>query len=201
MGEERSPEEQADITNILRRWGGGEKSAFDELMPLVYRELHRIAHARLRGERADHSLESTELVHEAWLRLVDQTKADWRDRVHFYAVSSRVIRHILVDQARARLREKRGGGMTRLTLNENVAWGPARDVDVVALDDALRDLTRLDERQGKVVELRYFAGLDIEETAAALGVSVATVNRDWVTGRAWLMRQMGARPYAEDPAS
>ena|ERR1019366_1576037 len=140
---ERSPDGETDITDILRRWGGGERSALDELMPLVYRELHGIAHARLRHEREAHSLDSTDLVHEAYLRLVDRTKADWQNRIHFYAVSSQVIRHILVDQARGRLREKRGGGMTRLALNENLAYGPARDIDIVALDDALSDLSRL----------------------------------------------------------
>jgi RNA polymerase sigma factor (TIGR02999 family) len=179
-----------DITNILRRWSGGDRAALDELTPLVYRELLRIAHARLRLERQDHSLESTELVHEVYLRMVDQSSAQWRDRVHFFAASSQIIRHILVDHARARLRERRGGGLTMLALDESLDASPARAMDLIALDDALQDLARLDARQSHVVELRFFGGLEIDEVAEVLGVSRATVNRDWVTARAWLMRQL-----------
>jgi RNA polymerase sigma factor (TIGR02999 family) len=181
---------EANITGILRRWSDGDKDALDELAPLVYTQLRGIAQARLAHERPDHTLQSAELVHEVYLRMVDQTSAHWRDRVHFFAVSSRMIRHILVDHARARRRERRGGGITLLTLNESIDALPQRSTELIALDDALNDLARLDERQSQVVELRFFGGLEIDEVAEVLGISPATVNRDWVSARAFLMRQI-----------
>lgn len=180
-----------NVTAVLRRWSNGESHALDELIPLVYRELQAIAHARLKKERAGQSLQSAELVHEAYLRMVHQPEAEWRDRVHFFAAGSRIIRNILVDHARAKQRARRGGGQEFLTLNESIDASPQRSVAIVALDDALNDLAKLDERQSRIVEMRYFAGLEIEEVAEVLGISRATVNRDWVTARAWLMRQLG----------
>ena len=184
---------ETNITGILRRWSDGDRSALDELTPLVYRQLMGIAQARLARERPDHTLQSAELVHEVYLRMVDQTIAQWRDRVHFFAVSSRMIRRILVDHARARQRERRGGGVAMLTLKESIDAAPQRGMELIALDDALNDLARLDERQSQVVELRFFGGLEIDEVAEVLGVSRATVNRDWVSARAFLTRQMKAR--------
>jgi RNA polymerase sigma factor (TIGR02999 family) len=181
------------ITGMLRRWREGDGNALNELVPLVYRELHGIAHARLRQERPDHSLESTELVHEVYLRMVDQSSAQWQDRAHFFAASSRIIRNILIDHARARLRDRHGGGATFLALDEALAPSPARNVELIALDDALNDLARLDERQSRIVELRFFTGLEIDEVAEVLGISRATVNRDWSSARAWLIRQLGIR--------
>jgi len=182
---------EGDVTALLRRWSGGDGTAADELTPLVYAELRRLAHQYLRRERAGHSLRSTDLVHEAYLRLIDQKEARWQDRAHFFAVSSRIMRRILVDYARSRLREKRGGGATMLVLNEAIDLPERRSFELIALDDALESLAKLDPQQSRVVELRFFAGLSVEETAAALGISRATVNRDWVTARAWLIREIG----------
>ena len=183
----------SDITGILHRWSNGERAALDQLTPLVYTELLRIAQTRLRHEGSGNSLQTSDLVHEAYLRLVGQASPHWRDRVHFFAVSSQIIRHILVDHARARHRERRGGGVTLLTLNESIDGTPQRSMDVMALDDALNDLARLDARQSRVVELRFFGGLEIEEVAEVLEVSRATVNRDWLSARAWLLRELGNR--------
>jgi RNA polymerase sigma factor (TIGR02999 family) len=182
-----------DVTGLLRKWSQGDGAAVDELTPLVYSELRRLAHRYLRRERADHSLRSTELVHEAYLRLVDQKQASWQNRAHFFAVSGQIMRRILVDYARARHAEKRGGGAATLVLNEAIDLPDRRSFDLIALDDALNSLAKLDPQQSRVVELRFFAGLSIEETAEALRVSRATVNRDWVTARAWLVRELSQR--------
>jgi RNA polymerase sigma factor (TIGR02999 family) len=179
-----------EITSLLQRWSSGDKAALDELTPLVYAELRRLAHRQMRREGPDHTLESAELVHEAYLRLVDQTRAQWQDRSQFYAVSSQIIRRILVDYARARQRAKRGGGATMLALDEAFGSAGQRSLDMVALDDALNGLAQLDPRQCRLVEMRFFGGLSIEEAASALGISKATANRDWVTARAWLLREM-----------
>jgi RNA polymerase sigma factor (TIGR02999 family) len=183
----------ADVTGLLRRWSDGDGAAGAELTPLVYDELRRLAHRYLRRERADVSLRSTDLVHEAYLRLIDQKEAHWHDRAHFFAVSGRIMRHILVDYARTRLREKHGAGVTMLVLNEAIDLPEQRSFDLIALDDALEGLAKLDPQQSRVVELRFFAGLSVEETAAALRISRATVNRDWVTARAWLIREMARK--------
>jgi len=183
----------ADVTGLLRRWSDGDGAAGAELTPLVYDELRRLAHRYLRRERADLSLRSADLVHEAYLRLIDQKEAHWHDRAHFFAVSGRIMRHILVDYARTRLREKHGAGVTMLVLNEAIDLPEQRSFDLIALDDALEGLAKLDPQQSRVVELRFFAGLSVEETAAALGISRATVNRDWVTARAWLIREMARK--------
>src|SRR5258708_11823449 len=181
-----------DVTGLLRKWSAGDENAAGELVPLVYAELRRLAQRQLRRERPDHTLQSTALVHEAYLRLVDQKQAKWQDRAHFFAVSGQIIRRILVDHARAQHRVKRGGGLQRLALDETIDLPNERGLQLIALDDALNDLSKLDPQQSRVVELRFFAGLSIDETAEALGISKATVNRDWVTARAWLLRELGS---------
>lgn len=179
-----------DITAILREIDGDE-SAAARLMPLVYDELRRLADSYLRRERPDHTLQPTALVNEAYLRLVDQTRASLRDRSHFFAVAARQMRRVLVDHARRHDAEKRGGGARRVSLDEAVdqAQDP-RDLDLVALDAALDKLAELDARQARIVELRYFGGLTVEETAEALGVSATTVKDDWQSARAWLRREI-----------
>lgn len=183
-----TPEE--DITTLLVRWGHGDQQALDALTPLVYQELRRLANARLRRERQDHTLEGTALVHEAYLRLVDQKQVQWRSRNQFYALAAELIRRILVDHARARVAAKRGGGGVKLSLDEAVAPAQEREQDLVSLDDALNALGQADPQQSRIVELRYFAGLTIEETADVLGLSPATIKRDWVIAKAFLKREM-----------
>jgi len=182
-----------DVTALLHKWNAGDSAAAEQLAPLVYAELRRLAHRYLSHERPDHTLHSAELVHEAYLRLVDHKNARWQDRAHFFSVSGQIMRRILVDHARARLRDKRGAGAVTLVLNEAIDVPEQRSFEVIALDDALDGLAKLDPQQSKVVELRFFAGLSVEETAEALGVSRATVNRDWVTARAWLLRELSRR--------
>jgi RNA polymerase sigma factor (TIGR02999 family) len=181
-----------DVTVLLQKWSLGDPAAAEQLAALVYAELRRLAHRYLRRERPDHTLRSAELVHEAYLRMVDQKHANWHDRAHFFAVSANVMRRILVDHARAHHREKRGGGAPTLVLNEAIDVHHGRNAELIALDEALDALARLDPRQSRIVELRFFGGLSIEETAEALGLSKATVNRDWVTARAWLSREITA---------
>jgi RNA polymerase sigma factor (TIGR02999 family) len=184
---------QPEITALLRKWSDGEPAAADELTPLLYAELRRLAHRLLLQERPNHTLHSAELVHEAFLRMIDQTQARWQDRAHFYKASAQIMRHILVDHARARLRQKRGAGATMLVINEAIDIPEQRSFDVVALDDALEGLAKLDPQQSRIVELRFFAGFSIDETAQALGISPRTVERDWVTARAWLLREISRR--------
>jgi RNA polymerase sigma factor (TIGR02999 family) len=170
-------------------WGQGDSNALDQLVPLVHQELHRIARACMRGERAGHSLQATALVNEAYVRLVDAQHVDWQNRAHFLAMSARLMRRILVDFARARQYQKRGGGVQKITLDEAlVVIEPGRDL--VALDDALEALAKVDERKVRVVEMRFFGGLSVEETAAVLKVSPDTVMRDWRLAKAWLLREL-----------
>jgi len=178
------------VTQLLVDWRGGRETALEELMPVVYDELRRIAARQMRRERMGHTLQATAVVNEAYIRLVD-ARVDWNDRVHFYAVAARLMRRMLVDHARARHREKRGGPATLLTLNEDLAGASEAGVDVMELDMALQKLAETDERKSRVVELHYFGGLNYEETAAALGVSEATVDRDLRLAKAWLHREMG----------
>lgn len=180
-----------DLTGLLIAWRDGEPGALDRLVPLVYDELRRQARLQLRGERADHTLQPTALVHEAFLRLVGQSRAQWQSREQFFAVAARAMRRVLVDHARARAAAKRGDGRTLLALDDVPEPAAAPGVDVLALDRALDRLAGIDPRQARVVELRYFGGLSAPEVAAALDVSLATVNRDWAMARAWLFRDLG----------
>jgi RNA polymerase sigma factor (TIGR02999 family) len=185
-------EPSPDVTGLLLAWGRGDRSAADELMPAVYDELRRQAERAMRREGHEHTLQATALVHESYLRLVDQRRVAWRNRAHFFAIASTVMRRILVDHARARLTAKRGGGAAPVTL-AGVQDGEAErvaEVDLLALHEALDRLARLDPEQARLVELRYFGGLTIEETAGALGVSAATVKREWAVARAWLRREL-----------
>ena len=180
----------SSATVLLLRWKSGDRDAVDELLPLVYDELRRLANAYLHRERGGHTLQSTALVHEAYLRLIDQS-VDWQSRSHFFGIAAQMMRRILVDHARARNAAKRGAGL-KVTLDERMAVADARDLDVIALDSALARLSAQDEGQAKIVEMRFFAGLSIEETAEALGISPATVKRDWTMAKAWLMRELHA---------
>lgn len=185
---------QADPTNqvtvLLEKWSGGDREALEELMPLVYGELRRLASSRLRRERRDHTLQGTAVVHEAFMRLVNQQDVRWQNRAHFYAIAAQMIRRILLDHARSHHAEKRGAGAVKLQLDEALAIPHRHDVDIVALNDALEELARMDERQSRIVELRYFSGLSIEETAEVMGLSPATVKREWNSARAWLYREI-----------
>jgi RNA polymerase sigma factor (TIGR02999 family) len=180
------------ITQLLHAWSDGDQRALVELTPIVYRELRRLAHRYMRHERRGHSLQATELVNEAYLRLVDHTRMQWQNRSHFFAVSARLMRRILVDHAR-RHNAKRGAGMRRVTLDEAAVVSGDPDVDFTALDDALNALERLDPRKVRVVEMRFFGGLTIDETAAALDVSPMTVRRDWNAAKLWLYRELTGR--------
>jgi RNA polymerase sigma-70 factor, ECF subfamily len=180
------------VTALLIRWSQGDGSAADKLFPLVYDELRRVARRCLAGERRDHTLQSTALVHEAYLRLVDQSSVHPDDRVHFFAIAAQVMRRVLVDHARKRLAAKRGGGSMTITLSDAIAQPKQREVDLMALDSALQGLSQIDPQQAQIVEMRFFAGLSIEETSHALRISPATVKRDWATARAWLYREMKA---------
>lgn len=183
-------ESPGDITALLGQWQGGKEGALDQLTPLVYKELRRLAQSYLNRERPGHTLQGTALVHEAYLRLVDQSQVQWRDRKHFFALSAELIRRILVDHARSKMAEKRGGDQVKLSLGEGIEAPAVGDVDLIALDDALQLLARTDPQQSRIVELRYFAGLKIEETAEVLNISPATVKRDWVVAKAFLKREM-----------
>ena len=180
----------APATAILSRLGAGDGSAQAELLALVYAELHRMAENALRGERVGHTLQATALVHEAWLRLVDQRTTDWNGRAHFFGAAARAMRQILVDHARARGAAKRGGGATRGLLDDSLLVYEARALDLLALDEALGRLAAADERAARIVELRFFAGLEMAEIAEVLGVSVPTVERGWRLARAWLRSEL-----------
>jgi RNA polymerase sigma factor (TIGR02999 family) len=179
----------AGVTRLLVRWTDGDKIALEELMPLVYDELRRLAQAYLRRENPGHTLQSTALVHEAYIRLIDQ-RVSWQNRAHFFAIAAQAMRRILVDHARNRNAAKRGDGACRVTLDEGLMEAQQRDVDVIALDEALTNLAKIDPQQGQIVELKFFAGLSIEDTAEVLKISPATVKRDWAMAKAWLYREM-----------
>jgi RNA polymerase sigma-70 factor, ECF subfamily len=181
----------SEITKLLITLKDGDRaSAAAKLMPLVYDEFRALAARHLRRERADHTLQPTALVHEAYLRLIDQTRVDWQGRTHFFAVGAQAIRRILVDHARQRKRQKRGGGAGRVVLDESVALAPQRAEEILALDEALSRLGQLDSRQAQVVEMRFFAGMSVDEVAGVLGVSKRTIEGDWTMARAWLMREL-----------
>jgi RNA polymerase sigma factor (TIGR02999 family) len=181
----------SQITQLLAGLKDGDRSAAAEkLMPLVYDEFRALAARHLRHERKNHTLQPTALVHEAYLRLIDQTRVDWQGRTHFFAVGAQAIRRILVDHARQRKRQKRGGGAARVALDEAVALAPEREEEILALDEAMEKLAKLDARQARVVEMRFFAGMNVAEVAQELGVSKRTVEGDWTMARAWLMREL-----------
>lgn len=184
-----SPEE---ISRLLIAWGDGDQAALEELTPLVYEELHRLAHNYMRRERPDHTLQTTALVNEAFMRLVDWKNARWQNRAHFFGVSAQLMRRILVDFARSRGFKKRGGKAQRLELEEAALVCNNDDADLIELDEALKSLAKLDARQAKVVELRFFGGLSNEEAAEVLNVSTGTVRRDWSLARAWLYRELSS---------
>lgn len=178
------------VTRLLQAWGQGEDAALEELLPLVHQELRRLARRYMFGERPGHTLQTTALVNEAYLRLVNTRKVNWQNRTHFFAISAQLMRRILVDYARARGYQKRGGGFPKVTLDEALMGPQEKGYDLVALDDALKALADLDPRKSKVVELRFFGGLSVEETAEVLKVSPDTVHRDWKLAKAWLKREM-----------
>ena len=184
------PTDPTKVTALLLKWQGGDEAALERLVPLVYQELHRIARGCMAGERVGHSLQATALVNEAYLRLIDAKDVAWQDRAHFLAVAARAMRRILVDHARARQAGKRGGHEARVTFDEALAVTNEVSRDFGTLDDALRALAAFDERKSRVVELRFFGGLSVKETAAVLGVSAATVMGDWKLAKAWLQREM-----------
>jgi RNA polymerase sigma factor (TIGR02999 family) len=189
-GSDLSP---SQVTQLLLAWRGGDQSVADRLLRVIYAELHRQAGRAMRREGTAHTLQATALVNEAYLRLIDQRRVEWRNRAHFFGVAAQLMRRILVDHARARLAAKRGSGASMLSLGDVGAreeQGIEADVDVLALHDALEKLARLDPDQARLVELRYFSGLSIEETAEALGISPATVKREWAIARAWLKREL-----------
>jgi RNA polymerase sigma factor (TIGR02999 family) len=184
-----SPDRQA-VTQLLRQWSSGNKQALDQLMPVVYDQLRRLASNCLRAERPDHTLRATALVHEAYVRLVDSDVA-WEDRVHFFAVSARMLRRILVDHAKSNNRKKRGGEFQQIPLDEALLLGPQSDRGIVELDDALRRLAAQDQRKSDLIELLFFGGLTYDEAAAALKISPATVHRELTLAKAWLYRELG----------
>ena len=181
------------ITHLLLAWGQGDQAALEALMPLVYDELRKVAARHLRGQREGHTLQTTALVNEAYLRLIDASQVQWQNRAHFFAVAAHFMRRILVDFARSRNYQKRGGGAQPVELDEAMILAPERGADLLALDEALTRLQALNERQAQVVELRYFGGLSEEETAEALNISVRTVRRDWNFARVWLHRELTGR--------
>lgn len=196
-----SPQE---VTQLLADWGRGDKSAFDKLFPLVHEELRRIAQRQMSHERPGHTLQATALVNEAYLKLAGNEGFEWRDRAHFYAVCAQVMRHVLIDHARAHARDKRGGGAVQVSLNDAIALSEQRAEELVALDEALRSLEHLDPQKGRIVEMRYFGGLSIEETAEVLDISPRTVRREWRRSKAWLYRMISegvadeTRPLAKN---
>ncbi|HZQ20905.1 MAG TPA: sigma-70 family RNA polymerase sigma factor [Terriglobales bacterium] len=187
------PDASNQVTQLLVRWREGDEQACDQLFPLVYQELRRLARHCLSAERSDHTLQSTALVHEAYLRLVGNDTLQTENRVHFFALAAQVMRRVLVDHARKRLAGKRGGKEAlTVTLSEAIEVPRKQPLDVMALDTALHELARVDQQQAQIVEMRFFAGLSIDETSQALGISPATVKRDWTMARAWLYRQLQA---------
>ena len=182
-----------DITTLLVDWRNGDRSALDELTPMVYRELRQLAASYMKHERPDHTLQSTALVHEAYLRLTGEMNVDWENRSHFFGIAAQIVRRILVEHARAAKTAKRGSGAVMLSMNEAVNAGVNRSPELLELDDALNALSEIDERQARVVELRFFAGLNVDETAEVMSISRATVKREWASAKAWLYRELGRK--------
>jgi RNA polymerase sigma factor (TIGR02999 family) len=183
-------EPPSEVTLLLQGWRNGDRNALDALLPLVYQELRRLAHFQLQRERQDHTLQTAALVHEAYLRLIGLNPPRWESRTHFFAIAAQLMRQILVDYARRHVAVKRGGGACKVSLEEATLVSKQKDVDVLSLDDALKTLAKIDPRQSRVVELRFFAGLSLEEISEALEIAPATVQRDWTAARAWLHREI-----------
>ena len=183
-------EKSTQLTHLLKAWSGGDQIALERLAPLISGELQKVARHYMRAEGPGHTLQTTALVNEAWVRLVGTTGVDWQDRVHFYAVAAQMMRRILVDSARARRSGKRGGAVPRISLDDGPEFGTSKDRELVALDDALNTLAQFDPRQVRVIELRFFVGLDVEETAEVLKISPQSVKRDWKLAKIWLSREM-----------
>ena len=179
-----------DVTCLLLAWNQGDQAALDQLLPMVYDELRKLARSYLRRERSDHTLQATALVHEAYLRLIDQNQVTWQNRAHFFGIAAQMMRRILVNHALAKRTDKRGGLQQKLSLDEAISFADKRELDLIALDDALKGLEEVDPKKSRLVELRFFGGLTIEETAEVFGVSHATVERDWRTAKAWLRREL-----------
>jgi len=192
MGQDADARERERISQLLANWANRDPAAREQLVPIVYEELRRLAHHYMRGERAGHTLQTTALVNEAYVRLAGLDALQWRDRAHFFAMAATLMRRVLVDYARQRGRDKRGPGVSVTSLDEN-AKAPEPPIDVMALDEALERLVRVDPRQSRIVELRFFAGLSVEETAEVLGISRATVKRDWATAKLWLYNELTSR--------
>jgi RNA polymerase sigma factor (TIGR02999 family) len=186
----RMQQRPENITELLASYGRGDKESLDQLMPIVYEELRRQAARYLRREQAGHTLQTTALIHEAYVRLVDQRNMQWQNRAHFFGIAAQMMRRILVDHARSKKRTKRGGSEVRVSLDEATVAVKGQDLDVVALDEALQRLAEIDEQQSRVVELRFFSGLSVEETAEVMGISKSTVKRDWSMAKAWLHREL-----------
>jgi RNA polymerase sigma-70 factor, ECF subfamily len=185
-----SAEPPTQVTELLTRWSVGDRSALDELMPLVLDELKRLASRYMHGEKAGHTLQTTALVNEAYMKLADQARVSWQGRAHFFAIAAQIMRHILIDHARTRRRAKRGGTTERISLEQALVFSDAQSDDLLALDSALTKLADIDRRKGAIVEMRFFSGMSVEETAAVLGVSTNTVIRDWSLARSWLYREL-----------
>jgi len=181
---------RGEVTQLLVQWQNGDRSALDRLMPLVYEELRLIAGRLVRRHQPNATVQSTALVHEAYIRLIDQNRTDWQSRAHFFGVAATIIRNILVDHARSRTALKRGGPLPSLTLDEALAIPGKRDVELMALDDALVSLSQVDPQQARIVELRFFGGLSIEESAEVIGISASTVKRDWIMAKTWMFRAL-----------
>jgi RNA polymerase sigma-70 factor, ECF subfamily len=175
-----------EVTGLLLDWSNGDRAALDKLVPLVHDELHRLAHHYMRQERAGHTLQTTALVNEAYMRLIDQRSVRWQSRAHFFAIAAQLMRRILVDYARSRRYAKRGGEARQVTFDESVLVSPQKGAELIAVDDALTDLAARDSRKSQIVELRFFGGLNIEETAEVMGLSASTVQREWRSAKAWL---------------
>jgi len=182
----------AEVTQLLSRWSGGDRQAFDDLMPLVYEELRRMAHRHMANERADHTLQATDLVNEVYLKLKDERAGHWKNRSQFFGLASQMMRFILVDYARRNTRAKRGGGAQQVTLDDAMLVSESKAGEMIALDEALQKLEKFDKRKSEIAVMRFFAGLTVAETAEAIGVSVETVTRDWRLARAWLRNELCA---------
>lgn len=181
---------QSDVTRILQNWRDGDQSALDQLLPMVYQELRRLADQFLRREAPGHTLQATALVHEAYLRLIDQNQSNWQNRAHFFGVAANLMRQILIQHARAKHADKREGDRRKIYIDDAGAIGQDRPLDLIALDDALQTLAQVSPRQNQIVELRYFGGLSIEETAEVMDLSPATIKREWSMAKAWLLREL-----------